>query len=405
MARLPVPGSDAGGWGEILNEFLRVAHHEDGTLQAHVAVHNVRDFGALGDGTTDDAPAFADAIAAAAATPGPVYVPAGTYHLADRVDFDLLGAGLHLFGAGRGRTEIRNRGFRLENGGGVTVRDLGFAGVTAWACLQLTNGREIALDRLLVRDSHLGFQLSGCQDASVIGNAFENVDYTAVRLNKTGDLPDNACRHVRILGNLCRNVTVVGSNGHGALGFTADGGSATHENIVIADNVVDGCPSGVGIIGDGPCLGFTVVGNRVAGSGSESLEGITVGLTEDVQIAHNHVDGRGGWVSGILFFDTVARATVTGNFVRNCRNGFFHHFKYGSASHSREVLFDGNTFMDCNQGMLFLPEGAGAPEVRGTVIGTTTFQNIATNFINRNGLPVLGGTTKISDGTFRVVGI
>ena len=33
MARLPIPGSDENVWGDILNEFLRVSHEEDGTLK------------------------------------------------------------------------------------------------------------------------------------------------------------------------------------------------------------------------------------------------------------------------------------------------------------------------------------------------------------------------------------
>ena len=33
MARLPEPGSDEGVWGDLLNEFLRVSHEEDGTLK------------------------------------------------------------------------------------------------------------------------------------------------------------------------------------------------------------------------------------------------------------------------------------------------------------------------------------------------------------------------------------
>ena len=33
MARLPVPGDDSGQWGDILNEFLVVAHNPDGTLK------------------------------------------------------------------------------------------------------------------------------------------------------------------------------------------------------------------------------------------------------------------------------------------------------------------------------------------------------------------------------------
>ena len=34
MARLPVPGSDDGQWGAILNDFLEVAHNNDGTLSS-----------------------------------------------------------------------------------------------------------------------------------------------------------------------------------------------------------------------------------------------------------------------------------------------------------------------------------------------------------------------------------
>ena len=31
MARLPIPGSDEGNWGEVLNNFLRIEHNSDGT--------------------------------------------------------------------------------------------------------------------------------------------------------------------------------------------------------------------------------------------------------------------------------------------------------------------------------------------------------------------------------------
>lgn len=34
MATLPTPGGDEGAWGDELNEFLRVAHEEDGTINA-----------------------------------------------------------------------------------------------------------------------------------------------------------------------------------------------------------------------------------------------------------------------------------------------------------------------------------------------------------------------------------
>lgn len=31
MARLPIPGGDAGKWGEVLNNFLSIEHNSDGT--------------------------------------------------------------------------------------------------------------------------------------------------------------------------------------------------------------------------------------------------------------------------------------------------------------------------------------------------------------------------------------
>jgi len=32
MSRLPIPGSDDGQWGDVLNQFLLVEHNPDGTL-------------------------------------------------------------------------------------------------------------------------------------------------------------------------------------------------------------------------------------------------------------------------------------------------------------------------------------------------------------------------------------
>lgn len=37
MARLPTPGSDAGTWGDILNEYLLVSHNSDGSLKPSAA--------------------------------------------------------------------------------------------------------------------------------------------------------------------------------------------------------------------------------------------------------------------------------------------------------------------------------------------------------------------------------
>ncbi|MCC7357831.1 MAG: right-handed parallel beta-helix repeat-containing protein [Anaerolineales bacterium] len=59
MPRLPMIGSDAAQWGALLNDFLRVAHREDGAPRGQGLALDVRDFGVVGDGATDDTAALA----------------------------------------------------------------------------------------------------------------------------------------------------------------------------------------------------------------------------------------------------------------------------------------------------------------------------------------------------------
>lgn len=119
MARLPIPGADHGQWSHILNDFLQQSHNHDGTLatasvanagaemqqnkgqaggyasldtQGKVAAaqltsvaatgtFSVKDYGATGDGSTDDAAAIQAALDDVSQNkPGStLFFPAGTY--------------------------------------------------------------------------------------------------------------------------------------------------------------------------------------------------------------------------------------------------------------------------------------------------------------------------------------
>jgi hypothetical protein len=144
MARLPKPGGDVGEWADLLNEYLLVAHNTDGTprdnlnatLEAgtvglndlrtsnlpseppiktpilsysggqlvwKITVEiNVRDYGAVGDGVTDDTDAIQVAINAAGS--GLVVFPSGVFMVRT---LKIRNKGMALRGDGRYGTRIK----------------------------------------------------------------------------------------------------------------------------------------------------------------------------------------------------------------------------------------------------------------------------------------------------------
>jgi len=120
MARLPQPGSDNGVWGSILNDYLGVEHtadgslklRSDGTLNAYYqkpgtgipksdltsalqssidnasTTINVKTYGAVGDGATDDTAAIQAALNAVPASGATVMLPAGTYVVSSTLTID-----------------------------------------------------------------------------------------------------------------------------------------------------------------------------------------------------------------------------------------------------------------------------------------------------------------------------
>jgi hypothetical protein len=68
---------------------------------------NVKDYGATGDGTTDDKSAIEAAISAATTSGGIVYLPPGVYYVSGAVS---IPDEVHLFGAGDYATEVKSTG-------------------------------------------------------------------------------------------------------------------------------------------------------------------------------------------------------------------------------------------------------------------------------------------------------
>lgn len=141
MARLPRPGADPGKWADILNEFLLVAHNPDGSVRAAgikslasgtVGLSNlittnkplkyqvlsndgtnliwqespaisVSDFGAVGDGVTDDTAAIQAAIDSAHNLGGQIIFPNGNFMV---TSITLSAQGTTLVGSARWGTRL-----------------------------------------------------------------------------------------------------------------------------------------------------------------------------------------------------------------------------------------------------------------------------------------------------------
>ena len=86
------------------------------------SVFNVKNYGAAGDGTTNDTTAINNAIAAAiAAGGGIVYLPAGTYKITNNLSV-YHATGVTIIGAGEGETVIRGYGpYAGINYGGISL--------------------------------------------------------------------------------------------------------------------------------------------------------------------------------------------------------------------------------------------------------------------------------------------
>ncbi len=79
------------------------------TTAGNAAIHNVKDYGAVGNGAADDTAAIQSAINAATATLGrgeAVYFPAGVYKLTSTLTIPTTSQGVNLEGEGRTRTML-----------------------------------------------------------------------------------------------------------------------------------------------------------------------------------------------------------------------------------------------------------------------------------------------------------
>lgn len=121
-SRLPTVGGDSDSWGDILNDFLNVSHNEDGTLR-NMPI-NVKDYGAVGDGITDDTLAIQTALIAADAANVSLKIPSGTYLCTAQIAISTSTSAIKIIGEGIDLTKIVWSA-DATNGGGIKITHTG----------------------------------------------------------------------------------------------------------------------------------------------------------------------------------------------------------------------------------------------------------------------------------------
>lgn len=317
MSRLPQPGADERIWGDLLNDFLRQEHNDDGSLRLRgdgtldafyqkpsggipssdlspalqqkidnaSLILNVKSYGATGNGSTDDTAAIQSAINALPSAGGYVFMPAGTYVVSSSIS---LKEGAGLLGAGPGSIIRVASGalgidvIKIGDGSGTvsfaSVRDLKIS-----ADGQKTGGVAIALNkayRTWIERVALEFQYDGVTI----------VNSTAVWLQKS-DIRDTKHNAITIESDymqgfewyidqvLCDNPTVTNAG----TGLYWDGGESLHVNhtnfqrfqngFIVAPS--NGRESRFGFI-DGMLCDFSADNNiKMTNSGNGSAIGLT----------------------------------------------------------------------------------------------------------------------------------
>lgn len=228
----------------------------------HLAI-SVRDYGATGDGTTDDSSAFQAAINAAATKKQRVVVPssANPYILNSSLT---MATGVRLHGEGDSRPILKT-----TNTSSALIFDFSSVNNSGLIGLEIDGNNAV---------TPAGYNVLL---SNAVGNVIENCSFTNLGDNINGGIIlSGTSYHNKITGNTCTDA---------AGSFVGLTGSTVHDNDISGNNVTDSV--GFGIFLGGGAYNNLISGNRTISNGIE-LIGLTRGCFRN-RIIGNHAEGCG----------------------------------------------------------------------------------------------------------------
>lgn len=337
------------------------------------SVLDVREFGAVGDGTTDDSVAIQVAIDAATASGGTVYFPAGTYI----VSAPVLGKSTVLLkGCGQGATTIKLKSasdcnvvvFGRTGFAGEVVQagiesltidgnSAGQTGGAASSCILAYGTSGLRLRDVEVKNAaKYGFQCSEATvtDTVIDGCHFHDTQYHAFYLARFSGLTITNC--------FVTAWTLSGAGNTPALG--TDGGGSGNDRLIVSNNHFVNtigtrfCSESPVCTSDSLWQGNTIDGNNLDGSG--------ISWYGDRCVFANNILLNGGGTSRSGFecggFDTL----ITGNRIQ----GGLISYMGADPAHGSRVTIVGNTITNdsVNAMGITLGNNASTPSVTDALI-------------------------------------
>jgi len=275
---------------------------------------SVRDFGARGDGVTDDSGAIQRAVSKVAESGGgTVFLPAGTYSMGSTV---WMGTGVRLLGEHRDKVVLAYpmdmTGFEMISISNVQIENLTIKGTNpkaAWGYGVMTwDARNVTFNAC--RFTNLpdsAIYLIRSHEVAVTGCEFQTIRTSGVRLAPAGEGFSNS--HVRIQENTFVGINYARIGGHSAIHCHGEPG-VKNEHIWIENNHIES--EGIGIGLDDVDYA-TVTGNRIIGNGVEG-EGIAFTGSNNV-ISGNVINNA--YAAGVLNWAVAYRSNennvISGN--------------------------------------------------------------------------------------------